>query len=215
VAGGSLLRDPHGDRSTGWWRAGRSVSGPVRHTRTGFARSATNASLLASPSFSGNGASGLRDPGKSPRGPWSASASALRAASSMAVAGTRYRERYGPISDLARFRVVAANTVPARAMRCYIGNENYSGRYRAIFWIGARVTRQREAADQGRRWCPGAELNHRHTDFQSVALPTELPGRLARGAYRGDRACLSSRALPGWLSNSNRSRVRADKFFVD
>src|SRR5437763_4989196 len=25
-------------------------------------------------------------------------------------------------------------------------------------------------------WCPGAELNHRHTDFQSVALPTELPG---------------------------------------
>jgi hypothetical protein len=28
-----------------------------------------------------------------------------------------------------------------------------------------------------KRWCPGAELNHRHTDFQSVALPTELPGR--------------------------------------
>src|SRR6185312_16656052 len=27
------------------------------------------------------------------------------------------------------------------------------------------------------RWCPGAELNHRHTDFQSVALPAELPGR--------------------------------------
>src|SRR5438045_9120412 len=24
-------------------------------------------------------------------------------------------------------------------------------------------------------WCLGAELNHRHTDFQSVALPTELP----------------------------------------
>src|SRR5262249_39965573 len=27
------------------------------------------------------------------------------------------------------------------------------------------------------RWCPGAELNHRHRDFQSRALPTELPGR--------------------------------------
>src|SRR5436309_11162375 len=26
------------------------------------------------------------------------------------------------------------------------------------------------------RWCPGTELNRRHTDFQSVALPTELPG---------------------------------------
>jgi hypothetical protein len=44
-------------------------------------------------------------------------------------------------------------------------------------------------------WCPGAELNHRHTDFQSVALPTELPGRCATGAYRGGSAPLSSRAL--------------------
>ena len=27
-----------------------------------------------------------------------------------------------------------------------------------------------------RKWCPGAESNHRHADFQSAALPTELPG---------------------------------------
>ena len=45
------------------------------------------------------------------------------------------------------------------------------------------------------RWCPGAELNHRHTDFQSVALPTELPGRSASGAYRRSTVILSSRAL--------------------
>ena len=28
-----------------------------------------------------------------------------------------------------------------------------------------------------RVWCPGPESNQRHADFQSAALPTELPGR--------------------------------------
>src|SRR5260221_2370319 len=31
------------------------------------------------------------------------------------------------------------------------------------------------------KWCPGAELNHRHLHFQCSALPTELPGRSPRG----------------------------------
>ena len=31
-------------------------------------------------------------------------------------------------------------------------------------------------------WCPGAESNHRHGDFQSPALPTELPGQGLAGA---------------------------------
>ena len=44
------------------------------------------------------------------------------------------------------------------------------------------------------RWCPGAESNHRHCDFQSHALPTELPGHSratltkARGIPQGDQA---------------------------
>jgi hypothetical protein len=42
----------------------------------------------------------------------------------------------------------------------------------------------------GRCWCPGAESNHRHRDFQSRALPTELPGRPAK-----DRTCLAKAAL--------------------
>ena len=29
------------------------------------------------------------------------------------------------------------------------------------------------------RWCPEAESNHRHEDFQSSALPTELSGHIA------------------------------------
>ena len=31
------------------------------------------------------------------------------------------------------------------------------------------------------KWCPGADSNHRHADFQSAALPTELPGLPAGG----------------------------------
>ena len=31
------------------------------------------------------------------------------------------------------------------------------------------------------KWWPGAELNCRHADFQSAALPTELPGPVKKG----------------------------------
>ena len=34
------------------------------------------------------------------------------------------------------------------------------------------------------KWCPGAELNHRHADFQSAALPTELSGHRDDLFYR-------------------------------
>jgi hypothetical protein len=41
-------------------------------------------------------------------------------------------------------------------------------------------------------WCPGAESNHRHADFQSAALPTELPGlALLPGWRRGARPKVS------------------------
>src|SRR5882757_9356241 len=55
----------------------------------------------------------------------------------------------------------------------------------------------RTSADRKERrgtedWCPGAESNHRHCDFQSHALPTELPGR--RGPPEG-RAKQSARFI--------------------
>src|SRR5688572_27448198 len=46
--------------------------------------------------------------------------------------------------------------------------------------------KQREEASRGR--CPGPESNQRHGDFQSPALPTELPGRrrILLAGWRGD-----------------------------
>ena len=35
-----------------------------------------------------------------------------------------------------------------------------------------------------RKWCPEPESNQRHTDFQSVALPTELSGHIKKVATR-------------------------------
>ena len=46
-------------------------------------------------------------------------------------------------------------------------------------------------------WCPGAESNHRHGDFQSPALPTELPGLMA--TRKGLEPSTSS--VTGWHSN--------------
>jgi hypothetical protein len=51
-------------------------------------------------------------------------------------------------------------------------------------------------------WCPGGELNTRHRDFQSRALPTELPGQAVRfgrkaAVYRGwVGACPAARRRP-------------------
>src|SRR5262249_37431963 len=36
-----------------------------------------------------------------------------------------------------------------------------------------------------RKWWPGSESNQRHADFQSAALPTELPGQAGRTARAG------------------------------
>ncbi len=41
-----------------------------------------------------------------------------------------------------------------------------------IFWCGCKISICRG------KWCPETDLNRRHRDFQSLALPTELSGHL-------------------------------------
>ena len=58
--------------------------------------------------------------------------------------------------------------------------------YIRINWSGRRDSNSRPSPWQGdalplshsRIWCPEAESNHRHEDFQSSALPTELSGHI-------------------------------------
>ena len=48
-----------------------------------------------------------------------------------------------------------------------------------------------------RKWCLRSELNHRHADFQSAALPTELQRHMA--TKKGLEPSTSS--VTGWRSN--------------
>ena len=73
-------------------------------------------------------------------------------------------------------------------------------------WSGRRDSDSRHPPWQGGTlplsyyrtlWCLGAELNHRHVDFQSTALPTELPRQMA--TKKGLEPSTSS--VTGWHSN--------------
>ena len=62
-------------------------------------------------------------------------------------------------------------------------------RHMAALW---RELREEE------KWWPGRELNPRHADFQSAALPTELPGHpenTTGSAYGRDRKSLAAHAM--------------------
>ena len=67
-----------------------------------------------------------------------------------------------------------------------------------------------------RVWCPGAESNHRHADFQSAALPTELPGHgVWRGAVLNPLGRFKSTAgRPDWPSFQRRRHPCQWRFLV-
>ena len=56
-----------------------------------------------------------------------------------------------------------------------------------LFWMRATTQRRQmhERLGSTKKWWPGAELNCRHEDFQSTALPTELPGRSGCPSFDG------------------------------
>jgi hypothetical protein len=69
----------------------------------------------------------------------------------------------------------------------------------------------REVAIVLREWCPEADLNHRHADFQSAALPTELSGHPVQEPEGGTRSlpakvfsnAESERVIPSWKTLSS------------
>jgi len=113
-----------------------------------------------------------------------------------------------------------------RTCRPEAGRRSAVGTVLAHLSLTVRVARGRETAEVGEKmrfleW-PGTELNRRHADFQSAALPTELPGR-GRGSgagavnglpcvsQRGPRATLRARAARPSRSWSPRSACRSGR----
>jgi hypothetical protein len=93
----------------------------------------------------------------------------------------------------------------------------FGGRCRLVKQVPPIVPPAIDRKLQTRRgdWWPGRELNPRHADFQSAALPTELPGRTEPRIKQGGTAlvnyCLRINELAvssAWNWSASRGRLR-------
>src|SRR4051812_25672372 len=63
--------------------------------------------------------------------------------------------------------------------------------------------------------CPGTESNRRHGDFQSPALPTELPGHWSQfkcGCFPTGSRCVRQAAFPGPPAGQLSSKMRGGRW---
>ena len=74
---------------------------------------------------------------------------------------------------------------PGRYVGCRAGTQSELGALTNPVLRNAERPAQRTGR-HGNRWWPETDLNRRHGDFQSPALPTELPGRYECAAYGND-----------------------------
>src|SRR5690349_8037692 len=77
--------------------------------------------------------------------------------------------------------IIASTTAGSGGMADFVGVAFMPLGYAVAQWSGQRSSDQSVGVVQ---W-PGRELNPRHADFQSAALPTELPGRWGGNIERG------------------------------
>ena len=55
----------------------------------------------------------------------------------------------------------------------------------ALYQAELRPEGKREGTGGAQKWWLGTESNHRHEDFQSSALPTELPSHFCKPTWWG------------------------------
>ena len=127
-----------------------------------------------------------------------------------------------PVHEVPRSNLFHYPNDPDRAVRCsaevvrlrrFAAMADTLRLHQERRWLANRSSLRFEASEG---WWPGAELNCRHHDFQSCALPTELPGRTARGGRANRRTpSITCDFRPACRSNTSTRHVAVDPVHAD